>query len=104
MMPSDLKKVFARRRKSAPYLFMAPIISPSHNFAFCPITASSGGKWNYIVCTRCTVTFFPCGCAEQLDWFYTYIILKDESPDNVVCFYLISPSPSTGGYRSCFPI
>lgn len=53
MMPSDLKKVFAWRRKSAPHLFMAPFISPSHVFAVYPVTASSGVKWNYIVCAQC---------------------------------------------------
>lgn len=35
----------------------APIIStnisPAHVFADYPVTASSGGKWNYIVCAEC---------------------------------------------------
>lgn len=53
----NMQKVFARRRKSAPHLFTAPIIStminPAHVFADYPVTASSGGKWNYIVCAEC---------------------------------------------------
>lgn len=93
MKPSDLKKVFERRRKSAPHLFMSAFISPSHVFAVYPVTASCGGKWNYTVCARwpkvnmyCDYVmskFFPYGCAEQLYCFHTHIILKDESPDNI---------------------
>lgn len=97
MTSSDMKKVFARGRKSAPHLF----ISPSHVLSVqsLPLVVVNGitlcvfiaQKWAY------TVTFFPCGCTEQINCFHTYIIiLKDESPDNIVCFYFISTSPSTG--------
>lgn len=52
----SMQKVFARR-KSSPHLFTAPVIStminPAHVFADYPVTASSGGKWNYIVCAEC---------------------------------------------------
>lgn len=73
----NLKKVSARRRKSTPHLFTAPIISttisPAHVYADYPVTASSGGKWNYIVCAECpkvnnALTFPLWYC------FHTYII------------------------------
>lgn len=60
MMPS----VFVGRRKSAPHLFTAAFIGTSHVFAVNPVTASSGGKWNYTVCAQCPKVniycdFFP---------------------------------------------
>ncbi len=84
MMPSDLK-----------------VISPSHVFA----SLASQNKWNYIVCAKCPKVNMYCDIFPL--WLCRAALLfsvKDESPDNIGCFYLLSLSPSTGGCQTCFPI